>query len=144
MCHSAVFHQLQISRDAQEVMIDEYKRLRQRDSSGGTTKTSWRITVRQLESMIRLSEAMARMYCQDEVGQRSCWDEVGKVSCVVGGEVFCMLCKCNFIVFEKSTSTHTFIVGAEGYAKPRYVFKYQDYDIRYVKYSLSGEKKSKI
>lgn len=33
----------------------------------GATRSSWRITVRQLESMIRLSEAMARLYCQEEV-----------------------------------------------------------------------------
>lgn len=31
------------------------------------TRSSWRITVRQLESMIRLSEAMAKMACSDEV-----------------------------------------------------------------------------
>ena len=48
-------------------MVEEYKRLRQRDGSGAGS-SSWRITVRQLESMIRLSEAMARMHCQDEVG----------------------------------------------------------------------------
>ena len=47
-------------------MVEEYKRLRQRDATGAA-KSAWRITVRQLESMIRLSEAMARMYCQDEV-----------------------------------------------------------------------------
>ena len=47
-------------------MVEEYKRLRQRDCSG-SSKSSWRITVRQLESMIRLSESMARMHCQDEV-----------------------------------------------------------------------------
>lgn len=57
---------LQISADAQEYMIEEYKRLRQRDGSGAH-KSAWRITVRQLESMIRLSEAMARLYCVDEV-----------------------------------------------------------------------------
>ncbi len=55
-----------ISREAQDFMVEEYKRLRQRDGSGAA-KSSWRITVRQLESMIRLSEAMARMNCQDEV-----------------------------------------------------------------------------
>ena len=31
------------------------------------TRSSWRITVRQLESMIRLSEAMARLACSEEV-----------------------------------------------------------------------------
>ena len=48
-----------------EFMVEEYKRLRQRD--GGGQKSAWRITVRQLESMIRLSESMSRMHCQDEV-----------------------------------------------------------------------------
>lgn len=33
----------------------------------GLARSAWRITVRQLESMIRLSEGMARLYCQDEV-----------------------------------------------------------------------------
>lgn len=55
-----------INKDAQEYMIEEYKRLRQRDSTGAA-KSAWRITVRQLESMIRLSEGMARLHCQDEV-----------------------------------------------------------------------------
>ncbi|KAK7488184.1 hypothetical protein BaRGS_00020626 [Batillaria attramentaria] len=55
-----------INKEAQDYMIDEYKHLRQRDCSGAG-KSSWRITVRQLESMIRLSESMARMHCQDEV-----------------------------------------------------------------------------
>ena len=47
--------------------MEQYKRLRQRDTSGGVSKSAWRITVRQLESMIRLSEGMARMHCCDEV-----------------------------------------------------------------------------
>jgi DNA replicative helicase MCM subunit Mcm2 (Cdc46/Mcm family) len=33
----------------------------------GGGKATWRITVRQLESMIRLSEAMCKMECSDEV-----------------------------------------------------------------------------
>lgn len=45
-------------------MITEYKKLRQRESSN---KSAWRITVRQLESMIRLSEALARMHLLEEV-----------------------------------------------------------------------------
>ena len=35
--------------------------------SAGVNKASYRITVRQLESMIRLAEALARLYCDDEV-----------------------------------------------------------------------------
>jgi hypothetical protein len=47
-------------------MVEEYKKLRQRDANA-MSKASWRITVRQLESLIRLSEAMAKMVCEDEV-----------------------------------------------------------------------------
>ena len=46
--------------------MEEYKKLRQRDANA-MSKASWRITVRQLESLIRLSEAMAKMVCEDEV-----------------------------------------------------------------------------
>ena len=55
-----------ISTEAQAVMISEYKKLRQRESSN---KSAWRITVRQLESMIRLSEALARMHLSEEVSE---------------------------------------------------------------------------
>ena len=55
-----------ISKESEDFIVEQYKCLRQRDGSG-VTKSSWRITVRQLESMIRLSEAMARMHCCDEV-----------------------------------------------------------------------------
>lgn len=55
-----------ITPESQEFMIEEYKKLRQRDANA-MSKASWRITVRQLESLIRLSEAMARMVCEDEV-----------------------------------------------------------------------------
>jgi len=65
-----------ITPDAKKFMVEEYRRLRQRDVGGGVgggsgadagLKSSWRITVRQLESLIRLSEGIARMSCQDEV-----------------------------------------------------------------------------
>ncbi|KAL0966349.1 hypothetical protein UPYG_G00294190 [Umbra pygmaea] len=56
-----------ISTESEEFIVEQYKRLRQRDCSGGVAKSAWRITVRQLESMIRLSEGMARMHCCDEV-----------------------------------------------------------------------------
>lgn len=49
--------------------MEQYKRLRQRDGAGSVSKSAWRITVRQLESMIRLSEGMARMHCCDEVSE---------------------------------------------------------------------------
>ncbi|XP_014668098.1 PREDICTED: zygotic DNA replication licensing factor mcm6-B-like [Priapulus caudatus] len=58
-----------ISKDSEEFLVDQYRHLRQRDG-GGTARSSWRITVRQLESMIRLAEAMARMHCQDEVSPK--------------------------------------------------------------------------
>ncbi|XP_068604556.1 DNA replication licensing factor MCM6 [Brachionichthys hirsutus] len=56
-----------ISSESADFIVEQYKRLRQRDSGGGVSKSAWRITVRQLESMIRLSEGMARMHCCDEV-----------------------------------------------------------------------------
>lgn len=86
----------QISKDAQDFIVEQYKHLRERDTSefnllkmfktnlllpsqvcfltsmfllSGLARSAWRITVRQLESMIRLSEGMARLYCQDEVSE---------------------------------------------------------------------------
>ena len=55
-----------INKEAQKIMVQEYRKLRQSDSSS-LSKSSYRITVRQLESMIRLSEALARLHCDDEV-----------------------------------------------------------------------------
>ncbi|KER23301.1 hypothetical protein T265_08785 [Opisthorchis viverrini] len=57
-----------ISMEAMQSMVEEYKRMRQRDASSGA-KSAWRITVRQLESLIRLSEATARLHCADTVTQ---------------------------------------------------------------------------
>lgn len=55
-----------INKEAGELLVQYYNRLRLRDSTS-MAKATWRITVRQLESMIRLSEAMARMEISDEV-----------------------------------------------------------------------------
>lgn len=53
--------------EAQEVLIQRYKELRSDDAQGGNGKNSYRITVRQLESMIRLSEAIAKAHCVTDV-----------------------------------------------------------------------------
>lgn len=50
---------------ASAVLVEKYRSLRQ--DEGGPGKSSFRITVRQLESMIRLSEAIARANCQHEI-----------------------------------------------------------------------------
>lgn len=55
-----------MNNEAIELMVRCYNQLRQKDSAGGS-KSSFRVTVRQLESMIRLAEAMAKMECSDEV-----------------------------------------------------------------------------
>lgn len=60
------FSWVQFTPEASEVLIDKYRMLRQDDSTG-VGKNSYRITVRQLESMIRLSEAIARANCTNTV-----------------------------------------------------------------------------
>lgn len=57
--------QPKLSKDAADYLVNAYRQLRQRD--GGSSSSASRITVRQLESLIRLSEAMARMYCVSSV-----------------------------------------------------------------------------
>lgn len=51
---------------ASKLLVENYRKLRQSDIVGHG-KTAYRITVRQLESMIRLSEALARIHCDDWV-----------------------------------------------------------------------------
>lgn len=51
----------QISEEAKKALSAHYIRLRANDSVGSVSKTAYRMTVRQLESMIRLAEARARL-----------------------------------------------------------------------------------
>lgn len=53
--------------EAKECLVERYKQLRSDDAQGGIGKNSYRITVRQLESMIRLSEAIAKTNCVEEI-----------------------------------------------------------------------------
>lgn len=53
--------------EAKALLVEKYKELRANDAQGGIGRNSYRITVRQLESMIRLSEAIAKANCVEEV-----------------------------------------------------------------------------
>ncbi|KAF7775735.1 hypothetical protein Agabi119p4_4128 [Agaricus bisporus var. burnettii] len=55
-----------LTPEAADVLVEKYRVLRQDDASGAG-RNSYRITVRQLESMIRLSEAIARANCTDKI-----------------------------------------------------------------------------
>ncbi|KAK0388768.1 hypothetical protein NLU13_5011 [Sarocladium strictum] len=57
----------EFTEEAKEVLVTKYKELRADDAQGGVGKNSYRITVRQLESMIRLSEAIAKVNCTEEI-----------------------------------------------------------------------------
>ncbi|KAH7171499.1 MCM2/3/5 family-domain-containing protein [Dactylonectria macrodidyma] len=58
----------EFSDEAKEILVQKYKELRADDAQGGVGKNSYRITVRQLESMIRLSEAIAKVNCTEDIG----------------------------------------------------------------------------
>jgi DNA replication licensing factor MCM6 len=55
-----------ITPAAQRQLVSSYKRLRTDDAAPGSA-TAYRITVRQLEALVRLSEALARLHLRDEV-----------------------------------------------------------------------------
>ncbi|KAI1205828.1 MCM-domain-containing protein [Annulohypoxylon truncatum] len=57
----------EFSDEAKERLVEKYKELRADDAQGGIGKNSYRITVRQLESLIRLSEAIAKANCVEEI-----------------------------------------------------------------------------
>ncbi|CAF1206985.1 unnamed protein product [Rotaria magnacalcarata] len=63
--------QPKLTSAAKEHIIGLYKQLRLRETSSSSTgrvsSSSTPITVRQLESLIRLSEAVAKMYCQEDI-----------------------------------------------------------------------------
>ncbi len=55
--------------EAKLLLVEKYKELRADDAQGGIGRNSYRITVRQLESMIRLSEAIAKANCVDDISE---------------------------------------------------------------------------
>ncbi|KAJ3353646.1 MCM DNA helicase complex subunit mcm6 [Entophlyctis luteolus] len=55
-----------MSGEAADLLVSQYRNIRQADATG-VNKSSHRITVRQLESMIRLSEALAKLFCSPTV-----------------------------------------------------------------------------
>ena len=62
-----ILHSIEITPEAQEMLVTCYRKLRENDSVGSRSQSAYRITVRQLESLIRLSEAIARVYLDDKV-----------------------------------------------------------------------------
>ena len=55
-----------IGKEGAKVLVDCYRQLRQQDTLG-RNRSCYRITVRQLESLVRLSEALARLHLDAEV-----------------------------------------------------------------------------
>ena len=55
-----------LTPESQKMIVKCYGKLRQGDTLG-RSRTAYRITVRQLESLIRLSEAMARLHCKETI-----------------------------------------------------------------------------
>ena len=55
------------SKEAAEMLKREYCELRQNQLNRNISSTCYRYTVRQLESLIRLSEAMARVHADGTI-----------------------------------------------------------------------------
>ncbi|KAL6929383.1 hypothetical protein ACO0SA_000783 [Hanseniaspora valbyensis] len=60
-----------LTEEAQDFLVNKYIEVRKNDSQQFGTKGSYRITVRQLESMIRLSEAIAKANCSEEISKQN-------------------------------------------------------------------------
>ncbi|KAK2635068.1 hypothetical protein Ddye_029860 [Dipteronia dyeriana] len=58
-----------LSLEARKLLVDSYVALRRGDATPGT-RVAYRMTVRQLEALIRLSEAIARSYLESQVHPR--------------------------------------------------------------------------
>ncbi len=56
--------------EAKKLLVERYKELRANDTGGVVGKNSYRITVRQLESLIRLSEAIAKANCVEDIAEK--------------------------------------------------------------------------
>jgi len=54
---------LQLSPEARKLLVESYVALRRGDTTPGT-RVAYRMTVRQLEALIRLSEAIARSHLE--------------------------------------------------------------------------------
>lgn len=57
---------MQLSSDARKLLVESYVALRRGDTAPGS-RVAYRMTVRQLEALIRLSEAIARSYLEIQV-----------------------------------------------------------------------------
>ncbi|WFD32979.1 DNA helicase [Malassezia sp. CBS 17886] len=60
-------YQPKLTPEASDVLVEKYLQLRSDDAGGSVGRNSYRITVRQLESIVRLSEAIARANCRTEI-----------------------------------------------------------------------------
>lgn len=57
---------LQLNSEAKKLLVDSYVALRKGDTTPGS-RVAYRMTVRQLEALIRLSEAIARSHLENQV-----------------------------------------------------------------------------
>ena len=56
----------QFTQESANILKEEYKSIRQREKADNH-RTAYKVTVRALESLIRLSEAMARAHCDNQI-----------------------------------------------------------------------------